>query len=67
MIVAIAWTAAAVVAILVIGFCGYELTWKAARLRTDLARLQSILAESDRLRAQLITAQQHVQTRPPGR
>jgi hypothetical protein len=42
-IVAIAWAGAAVVALVVLGFCGYEVTWKRARLRADLRALAPVL------------------------
>jgi outer membrane murein-binding lipoprotein Lpp len=41
-----AWAAAVVLAALVLGFCAYEITWKADRLRADLRKLQ---ADADRL------------------
>ena len=37
-----AWIGAAVVAVVVLGFCAYELSWKARRLRRDLAQLQEL-------------------------
>ena len=33
------WLGAVAVAAVVLGFCGYELSWKGSRLRRDLARL----------------------------
>ncbi len=36
----IAWIVAGVVALVVLGFCAYEIVWKTNRLRRDLARLQ---------------------------
>ncbi len=38
----IAWLAAVVVAAVVLGFCLYELRWKARRLRGDLSELQGL-------------------------
>lgn len=38
----IAWVAALVVGVVILGFCGYEVAWKADRLRRDLARLQAL-------------------------
>jgi hypothetical protein len=42
-----AWAAAVVVALVVLGFAGYEIWWKVARVRGDLHRL---LALGDTLR-----------------
>lgn len=36
------WTGALVLAVLALGFCVYELTWKSRRLRTDLDRLAGL-------------------------
>lgn len=33
------WIGVLVVAVIVLGFCGYELYWKLRRLRGDIARL----------------------------
>lgn len=41
------WIGAAVLAVVVLGFCGHELYWKLRRLRADLARLNET---ADRLR-----------------
>jgi hypothetical protein len=41
-IVIIAWLAALVVAVVVLGFCLYEIRWKARRLRGDLSELEAI-------------------------
>jgi hypothetical protein len=35
-----AWLAALVVALIVLGFFGYEIVWKTRRLRADLDRLR---------------------------
>ncbi len=37
-----AWLAALVVAVVVFGYCAYELAWKTRRLRRDLAQLQTL-------------------------
>jgi hypothetical protein len=54
----IAWAAAAVIAAVVLGFCAYEVTWKAARLRRDLSRLQKVAEDLTTLRAELAAARQ---------
>jgi outer membrane murein-binding lipoprotein Lpp len=53
-----AWIGAAVVAALVLGFCAYEVTWKANRLRRDTLRLQSVSDQLTELRSELAAAQQ---------
>jgi hypothetical protein len=56
----VAWGAAAVVAVVVLGFCAYEISWKATRLRTDLRRLTARAEELDALRARLAETQQRL-------
>jgi hypothetical protein len=56
----VAWAAAAAVAVVVLGFCGYEVIWKANRLRRDVARLQVAAAQLIELRDGLAAAQQRV-------
>ena len=56
--VLIGWGAAIVIAVVVLGFCAYEVLWKAKRLRTDLEQLQELgarlqLAAQDLGEAQL--------------
>ncbi len=46
MIVAIAWGFAALVAVVIVGFCGYEVGWKVSRLRGDIAGLQAVLDDA---------------------
>lgn len=53
-----AWGAALVVALVVLGFCAYEITWKANRLRRDSRRLQTVADQLTELRAELAAAQQ---------
>ena len=55
-----AWAAAAAVAIVVLGFCAYELTWKTKRLRGDLRRLQALADDTERLRIKLAATQQRI-------
>jgi hypothetical protein len=52
-IVVAAWAGAVVLAGVVLGFCAYEISWKSARLRSDLARLQATQGEAMTLRTQL--------------
>lgn len=55
-----AWIAAAAVAIVVLGFCAYEVSWKAKRLRRDLAAVQRDAEQLQVLREQLVDAQQRI-------
>jgi hypothetical protein len=56
----IAWLAAVVVTAVVLGFCGYEITWKARRLRADLAQLQGLGEDLAQLRDNVDAAQQRL-------
>lgn len=42
MLVLLVWIGAVVVAAVVLAFCGYELSWKSRRLRTDLQKLTAL-------------------------
>jgi hypothetical protein len=44
-IVWLAFIGVVLVAVVVLGFCGYELRWKVARLRQDLAGLTALSAD----------------------
>jgi hypothetical protein len=55
-----AWGFAAVFALVVLGFCGYEIFWKAQRLQRDLHRLQGMAGQLTELRGQLAEAQERV-------
>jgi uncharacterized membrane-anchored protein YhcB (DUF1043 family) len=55
-----AWGLAVVVAVVVLGFCLYELAWKSRRLQRDLRRLQALTGELDRLRSDLAGVQRRV-------
>jgi L-alanine-DL-glutamate epimerase-like enolase superfamily enzyme len=45
-----AWAGALVVALVILGYCAYEVVWKANRLRADLARLQALQEQVEQLR-----------------
>jgi hypothetical protein len=46
----VAWAGALVVALVILGYCAYEVVWKANRLRADLARLQALQEQVEQLR-----------------
>jgi hypothetical protein len=52
-IVAIAWGAAAVFAVVILGACAFELKWKRARLRADLIALQALVGELGSIQRQI--------------
>jgi hypothetical protein len=56
----VAWAAAALVAAVVLGFCAYEITWKAKRLRHDLRGLQDVAGQLGDLRARVAETQERV-------
>lgn len=60
MVAVVAWIAAAVFAAAVLGFCAYELTWKARRLRGDLDRLAELAARAAEMRTALTDAQRRL-------
>lgn len=53
----IAWLAAVVVAVVVLGFCAYELVWKTRRLQADLGQLLGDAETLGRLRGDIAEAQ----------
>jgi hypothetical protein len=55
-----AWGAAVLIAVVALGFCAYEIGWKANRLRRDLRELQTLADELVELRGQLAATQQRV-------
>jgi outer membrane murein-binding lipoprotein Lpp len=55
-----AWGAAVVVAAVVLGFCAYEIRWKADRLRADMRKLQATADELTALRGELAAVQERV-------
>jgi hypothetical protein len=55
-----AWAFAGVLALIVLGFCGYEIFWKAQRLQRDVQRLAGMNDQLTDLRNQLAAAQQRL-------
>lgn len=53
-----AWGAALVVAAVVLGFCAYEITWKANRLRRDVRTLHADLEALIDLQGQVAAARE---------
>lgn len=56
----VAWCAVVVLAAVVLGFCAYEISWKAKRLRTDLAALQSVAGDIAQLQGELAVTKQRL-------
>jgi hypothetical protein len=55
-----AWCAAVAVAVVLLGFCGYEIAWKTKRLQGDLAQLRRAQEQLDSVRAGLAETQARV-------
>jgi hypothetical protein len=55
-----AWAAAAVIALVVLGFCAYELAWKSKRLRADLRELHDLAGRAQLLRTDLAAVQERI-------
>lgn len=60
-----AWIAAAVVALVVLGYCGYEILWKTKRLRGDVAELTGTAEQLQELRGRLEQVQQRLAAARP--
>lgn len=56
----IAWGAAALVTVVVLGFCAYEIVWKTKRLRGDVRELQVVADQLLALRGDLVRAQERI-------
>ena len=65
-LVVAAWGFAVLVAVVVLGSCGYEIAWKSARLRRDLAQLDRLRADLTRVQVQLLSARQRAAALRPG-
>ena len=55
-----AWCAAALVAVVVLGFCAYEIAWKTKRLYRDMQKMDGLSAQLGTLRGELAEAQQRI-------
>jgi hypothetical protein len=56
--VILAWVLALLAAMVILGFCAYELTWKLRRLRTDADKLERTVADLAAVQAELNAIQQ---------
>jgi len=56
----IAWGVAALVTVVVLGFCAYEILWKTKRLRGDVRQLQAVADQLLELRGDLVRAQERI-------
>lgn len=66
-VVAGAWLFAVLLALVLLGFAGYELAWKARRLATDRAKLDRTVTELTALSSQLqAVADRAAALRPAG-
>ena len=63
-LVGLAWSIAVLVALVVLGVCGYELAWKSKRLSKDLRDLLTMRDELTSLQQRLVAAQRRLPTRP---
>ncbi len=63
-LVGLAWGVAALVAVVALGICGYELAWKSRRLSKDLRELRTLRDDLTSLQERLSAAQRRVPTRP---
>jgi hypothetical protein len=63
-LVGLAWSVAVLVALVVLGVCGYELAWKSKRLSKDLRDLLTMRDELTSLQQRLVAAQRRLPTRP---
>lgn len=56
----LAWLISLAVAAVVLGFCVYDVTWKARRLQGDLRELQLLGNALDHLHGDLVAARQRL-------
>lgn len=55
-----AWIGAGVLALVILGFCAYEVTWKGKRLAADLQKLNAATAQVAGLQKQLADVQRRL-------
>jgi hypothetical protein len=56
----VAWCVAAALALVVLGYCAYEIIWKTKRLQRDARQLQVLADRLTELRGELAEIQQRV-------
>jgi hypothetical protein len=61
----VAWCFAAVMAIVVLGFCAYEIVWKTKRLRGDVGELKAVADQLLELRTDLVRVQERIAASGP--
>jgi outer membrane murein-binding lipoprotein Lpp len=54
------WLGAVVFALVVLGFCAYEIVWKARRLQSDVQRLMALGVALHELQGDVVAAQQRL-------
>jgi outer membrane murein-binding lipoprotein Lpp len=54
------WLGAVVFALVVLGFCAYEIVWKARRLQSDVQRLMALGVALQELQSDVVAAQQRL-------
>jgi outer membrane murein-binding lipoprotein Lpp len=52
-----AWIGAVVFAVVILGFCAYELSWKSKRLHSDLSKLAALSNQLTDLQDEVSAAQ----------
>jgi hypothetical protein len=57
----IAWIGVAVLALVTLAFCAYEVTWKARRLQRDLGALVALGGRAQQLQAEVAAIQQRLE------
>jgi hypothetical protein len=55
-----AWCAAALIAVVVLGFCAYEIAWKTKRLYRDMQRMDGLSAQLAGIQDELARARQRL-------
>jgi hypothetical protein len=56
-VVLFAWIGAVVFAVVILGFCAYELSWKSRRLQGDLGKLSALSSALTDLQREVAAAQ----------
>lgn len=62
LVVVLVWVFVVVASVIILGFCAYEIHWKAARLRADADRLEQTIVDLTALQARLAETQRRAAT-----